>query len=116
MSARALISDRMQHHGQAMSDIVWSVLFLDFEAAADIADEIAQEPKLARPVRREANELNSLLPDQFFDLQDELAVRAEQLATAARAEEPEAISEALGALSSTCVRCHSAYLRDPPAY
>lgn len=114
-SARALLSDRMQHHGQAMSDIVWSVLFLDYEAAADIAEEIAREPKLARPVQREASELNSLLPEQFFGYQDELAMRAQMLATAARAEDPEAVSQALGELSGTCVRCHSAYMRDPVA-
>lgn len=114
-TARALLSDRMQHHGQAMSDIVWSVLFLDYDAAADIAEEIASEPQLARPVRREAGELNSLLPERFFALQEELVLRAKTLARVARTEDAGAIAQAIGELSGTCVRCHATYLRNPEA-
>lgn len=111
-SARMLLGDRMQHHGQAMSDIMWSVLFLDFEAAGEIAEEIAREPRIARPISRSAAELNSALPALFFDYQDQLVERAQRLAVATDTEDPETVSTALGALSQTCVRCHATFL-DP---
>lgn len=113
VAARALLSQRMQRHGVAMSDMMWAVMFLDYESTEDIAREIASEPRLARPLSRDASELNALLPSEFFDLQDALARAAENLATVAPERDPEQLSAAVAKLTDTCIRCHSAYLREP---
>lgn len=115
MAARVLLSERMEHHGQAMSDIFWAVLFLDYPLADELAHEIATEPRLARPLQRDATELNSLLPETFFDLQDALSREAERLSAAAKARDPDATSEAFGALTRTCVRCHATYQEPRPS-
>lgn len=113
-TARRLISNRMQQHGAAMGDLVWASLFLDYKSASELAREISEQPRLARPLSRDASELNSALPPGFFDLQDELAKQAGHLATEAEARDPARLSTALGALTDTCLRCHSTYLSDPP--
>ena len=113
-TARRLISTRMERHGAAMSDLMWAALFLDYRSTAELAGEIADEPKLARPLSRDASELNAALPAGFFDLQDELATHARRLADEAAAEDPERLSTALGALTDTCLRCHATYLSEPP--
>lgn len=114
-AARAILAERMQRHGAAMTDMVWAALFLDYDSAADIAQEIASEPRLARPFSRDASELNALLPESFFALQDELAARAEEVARVAPTKDPAALSASVGRLTDTCMRCHSAYLRDTAA-
>jgi cytochrome c556 len=112
-AARNLLAERMQRHGAAMTDMVWAALFLDYESATDIAQEIAGEPRLARPLSRDASELNAVLPEAFFELQDELATRAAALAEVAPRRDPAALSAALGQLTDTCMRCHATYLREP---
>ncbi len=114
-SARALLTERMNHHGHAMSDLMWAVLFLDHEATKQIAHDISQEPRLARPIHRDAAELNSQLPPQFFDYQDQLLVSAKKVKAAAESKDDQAISKAFSELSATCIGCHSSYLKDPPA-
>ena len=112
-AARSLLAERMQRHGSAMTDMIWAALFLDYDSAADIAQEIVSEPRLARPLSQDASELNALLPEAFFQLQDDLATQAAALAEVAPRREPAALSAALSRLTDTCMRCHAAYLRDP---
>jgi cytochrome c556 len=112
-SARALLTEKMINHGDDMSDLLWATLFLDDDSVRDIADHIRSSPKLARPITRDATELNSRLPAEFFALQDELAMRAEELAESAETGDPDAMAAAYGALAQTCVRCHAIYLAEP---
>ncbi len=112
--ARRLLSERMMSHGRDMSDLVWAMLFVDTMSVEEIADDIALQPRLARPMKNDASELASRLPASFFDLQDTLVTDATRLARAAKAEDLEAMADAYGALTATCVRCHSAYLTQPP--
>lgn len=112
--ARRLLSERMATHGQDMSDLVWAMLFVDNNSVAEIAENIASQPRLARPTTNDATELASRLPSSFFDLQDELVTSAERLSKEARAKNVANMGDAYGALTATCVRCHAAYLSEPP--
>jgi hypothetical protein len=113
--ARALLDERMQRHGAAMSDMLWAALFLDYPSAKEIAEEIATEPRLARPLERDASEANALFPDRFFDLQDDLVRAAGEVARAAEARDAARLADTMGRLSATCIHCHAAYLEGPEA-
>ena len=97
-----------------MSDLVWAMLFVDDDSVAEIAENIATQPRIARPTTNDATELASRLPTSFFDLQDELVTTAERLSKEARAKDVANMAYAYGALTATCVRCHAAYLSEPP--
>lgn len=112
-SARRLLSQRMHRHGEAMNELIWAILYLDYEQAEALGAEIAEEPRLARPLLRDATELNSMLPEAFFTAQDALAQRAAQIAAIAPKKDPQALSTATGALIDACLSCHAAYLRPP---
>lgn len=112
MTARALLSRRMENHGFEMTNLMWATLLLDRPAAADISQAILAEPRLARPISRDSSELNTRLPASFFDLQDALVVAAKGLAEVAAQPQstPEQLASAFGQLTSTCVNCHAVYL------
>lgn len=109
-AARAIVRERMASHSKQMTELVWSVVLLDYAESARIATAIATEPRLARPTTGDATELNSALPPRFFELQDQLRDQARELAAAARARDPSATAKRYGGLAETCVRCHDAYL------
>ena len=84
------------------------VVMLDDDGIARAAGEIFDQPSLARPLA--GDELNGLLPEKFFVLQDELRARARQLVVASQEHNHAAVAEAFGGLARTCVSCHQAYL------
>lgn len=92
-----------------------SVVLLSHDGAELLANQIAAEPKLARPARGELDTLNALLPIQFFELQDEVRERAAVVVAAAKARDNDRLVKAYGQLAETCVSCHSVYLNDDPA-
>ncbi len=112
--ARQLLAERMMTHGRDMSDLVWAMLFLDTRSVEEIADDIAAQPRIARPLANDASELASRLPAAFFDLQDQLVEDASRLADEARRDDLEGMTQAYSALTTTCVQCHAAYLQQPP--
>ncbi len=113
-TARDLLAERMLNHGNDMSDLLWATLFLDEDSVRDIAEHIKATPRFARPIEKDATELNSSLPQEFFQLQDELIARATDLAEIASSHDANGMAAAYGALTQTCVRCHSLYLGEPP--
>lgn len=113
-TARDLLHQRMQRHGDAMNGLVWSVVLLNYDLAAARAQEIADEPRLARPLQQDASELNSQLPEGFFEAQDKLAREAKEVATVARRRDATALSTAASQLMAACMGCHAAYLEAPP--
>ncbi len=116
-TVRAVVAERMERHAFEMSNLMWAVLFLDRPIAAEIADTIVSEPRLARPLTKDASELNSALPEHFFALQDTLVQSARNLARVARAPDQDgaALSKAYGELTAVCVSCHAIFIADPAA-
>jgi hypothetical protein len=113
--ARQLLRQRMTRHGEDMTRLLQAVLLLERDVAKDLAQSIANEPRITRPTPDARDELNSALPEQFFVKQDELRERAKALAQAASQGSPDdVLALRLGDLTRTCVGCHSAYLEPPP--
>ena len=108
--ARMVLRERMHRHGEQMVSLVLSVTLLQHESAAATAADIAGEPRLARPFVGGENDVNAALPEQFFVLQDELRLRAKNVAQSARAGDDKALSRDFGLMTQTCVACHSAFL------
>lgn len=109
-AARALLGERMEQHAEGVTDLLTSVVLLDHEAAADVARDIADQPRLARPLPGQSDGLNASLPKRFFDLQDELQERARAVAKAAGSRDDRKLAQSFAALTQTCVACHATYL------
>lgn len=107
-AARAVIATKMGRHGQQLSALLMSVLVLDDDGVARIAGEIFDEPQLARPIA--GDELNGLLPERFFQLQDALRAQAREVAAIAARHDRARLPESFAQLTKTCVGCHALYL------
>jgi hypothetical protein len=108
-TTRALLHTKMAQHRRDMTDLVMAVILIDYPESARLARSIAEEPRLARPLTKDATELNTTLPDRYFQLQDELHERAAHLAEVARARNGAELASAFGQLAETCVSCHRVY-------
>jgi len=109
-SARALLHARMQRHGVDQNQLVQAVTLLQRDAVKTVATQIAEEPRVVRPLAEGRDELNATLPERFFVLQDALRLRAKELAVAAEKKDDAALARTFGQLVETCVACHSSYL------
>jgi hypothetical protein len=108
--ARKLLRERMMRHGDQMSQLVIAVTLLQRERVRSIANDIAAEPRLVRPMPGEEDALNAALPNQLFVYQDELRLRTQALAAAAERPNDPALAQAFGRVTETCVSCHSSFL------
>jgi hypothetical protein len=111
-AARAVIRSRMQHHGAQLGALVSQVVLLDYEAVAHTAGEIYDEPTLARPLT--GDELNGVLPERFFALQDDLRSDARRLVAAAARRDSAQLAGELAVLTKGCMACHDLYLHGAP--
>ncbi len=109
-TARALLRKKMERHGQDARDLMFGVTLLQYDVAEAAAHRIASEPRFVRPIAGGEDDLNALLPERFFVLQDESRNRAQAVAMAAEKKDDKALAESYGRLVETCVACHSAYL------
>lgn len=109
-AAREALSARMDRHSEELTFLLASVVLLDYPEVETLAEMIAIEPKLGRPLPDEKDTLNALLPPAFFVHQDLLTKRAQNLAKAAQERSDIDLAKAFGALTETCVGCHAAYL------
>lgn len=109
-SARALLRKKMERHGQDARELMFGVTLLQYDVAKAAAQRISSEPRLVRPIAGGEDDLNALLPERFFVLQDESRTRAQAVATAAEKKDDKALADSYGRLVETCVACHSAYL------
>ena len=111
--ARKLLRERMMRHGDQMTQLVIAVTLLQRDRVKAIATDIANEPRLVRPMPGEEDALNAALPNQLFVYQDELRLRTKALAAAADKPNDPALASAFGKVTETCVACHSAFLYPP---
>lgn len=108
-TARMVLRNRMASHARDMGDLTSAIMLLQYDRIRDRADAVAADASWARPLTQDATELNSALPERFFELQDELRVQARSLSGAAEQMKALAVADAYGRLSETCVRCHAVY-------
>jgi hypothetical protein len=109
-AARQVVRSKMQRHDSQMRALMSRVVLLDDDGVARVAGEVFDEPALARPVV--GDELNGLLPEQFFVLQDELKSRARRLVIASQRRDHAAVADEFGGLAKSCVTCHQVFLFD----
>jgi hypothetical protein len=109
--ARQVLRKRMHRHGEDMMHLLMAVTLLQRERARGLATDIANEPRLTRPIAGGEDDVNAALPEQLFVLQDELRMRAKQVAEAAGKTSDTELARALGRVTETCVACHSAFLK-----
>ena len=102
----------MRRHAEQLPALVSQVVVLDYDGVARTAGEIFDEPQIARPVTGE--ELNGLLPERFFVLQDALRTEARMVVEAAARRDSEGLAGAFSALTKSCVSCHDVYLHGAP--
>ncbi len=111
-AARAVIASKMRRHAQQLPVLVSEVAVLDYDGVAKTAGEIFDEPQIARPLT--GDELNGLLPERFFVLQDALRMSARQVVEAAAQRDSGRLAATFGELTKTCVSCHDVYLHGAP--
>ena len=112
-AARQVLKSKMGRHDSQMRRLVSAVIVLDDDAVARVAGEIFDEPALARPVA--GDELNGMLPERFFVLQDDLRSRARALVIATQQRNRVAVADEFAALTRSCVACHDTYLNESGA-
>jgi hypothetical protein len=105
----SILKTKMGRHDLQMKTLMDRVILLDDDGVARAAGEIFDEPSLARPLQ--GDELNGMLPERFFVLQDDLRKRARQLVIASDRHDRVAVADEFAALSKTCITCHEVYLR-----
>jgi hypothetical protein len=110
---RETLRASMDRHGEELTFLLADVILLQYDQAEQLAELLANEPKLGRPTPGDKDSLNALLPESFFVHQHQLGERAKLLAKAAREQDDAGLVKAFGALTETCVGCHSSYLHDP---
>jgi len=108
-AARALLKKRMARHAGDMNELLSATVRVDYPTILESAGRIAAEAPLSRPVSGDASEINAQIPPRFFDLQDELRMHARDLVAAAKERNPDRVASTMGALTSTCVRCHTLF-------
>jgi hypothetical protein len=104
-----VLKTKMGRHDLQMRALTSRVVLLDDDGVARAAGEVFDEPAIARPLT--GDELNGVLPERFFVLQDEMRQRARQLVRASEKHDRAAVADDFAALSRTCVACHEVYLR-----
>lgn len=112
--ARQFLRRRMASHRDDMTKLVLAVALLQRAQARALANDIANEPRIARPIAGGDADLNAELPSRFFALQDELRARAKDLVQAVETRSDAEVGAAFGRLTGTCVACHSAFLEPVP--
>jgi hypothetical protein len=105
---RSVIASKMRRHAEQLPALVSSVVVLDYDGAAKAAGEIFDEPEIARPVS--GDELNGVLPERFFVLQESLRGGARRIVEAAAQRDSGRLAETFGELTKTCIACHDVYL------
>jgi hypothetical protein len=104
-----VIKSKMGRHDAQMKALMSRVVLLDDDGVARAAGELFDEPSLARPIA--GDELNGLLPERFFVLQDEIRQQARRLVIASTHHDRAAVANEFAAMSKTCIACHEVYLR-----
>jgi hypothetical protein len=103
----------MANHARNMGQLTSAIMVLRYPEIRERALAVSEEARFARPLTRDATELNSALPEKFFVYERELRVFAAALAGGAETQNAFAVAEVFGRMSETCVKCHATYRAGP---
>ena len=106
-TARELLRARMANHTRDMSELVSAIMVLDYPLIESRARGISDDVTFSRPLTGDATELNSALPESFFDRQTALHADARALADHAHARDARRVAADYGHLAESCVSCHA---------
>lgn len=109
-AARAALRTQMHTHARGMLELTSTATLLDYGGVRTTVARLLDEPRVARPLGRDATELNAQLPARFFTLQDQLRDELHTIDRDAAAHDPEGLAHSFGAAIQTCIHCHDAYL------
>lgn len=102
VEVRRGLSQRMQGHGQDMTQLLWSVVLLEHRDTRNLARGIRQMDRVPADAPN--------VPRDFLEMQDNLLQAAAVLAHAPDRGNADEVAQAFGALMRSCVACHSRYL------
>jgi len=111
--AREKIRESMKAHGDDMTVLMWSIIFLDVDGSAEFARVIKDQPWLERPADPTSVPEDERVPEAIYKYQEEIKSRADTLAAMADGSNKlnaAGLADAFGAVARTCVACHAAYL------
>ena len=106
---RQLLGPRMARHGEDLKAIEAAVRARDFALTERLSRQVADEPRVARPLPEQADTLNEGIPQSFFVAQDRLARHAGALADAATRQDPAELDFAFDDLKTGCAVCHTQF-------
>lgn len=105
----------MGRHAEVVSNLVRAVVLLDRPTIRVLANRIADEEVIAGADKSASERLPLNLPPEFLGEQTALATAARELAgAAADSGNDQALAQRFGAVTTTCVGCHSVYLHGQP--
>ncbi len=105
---RRVVQAAMLGHAHDMQRLVLAVALLDYGEVAQLARLLGDQPIFPEPVRERLRRAG--LSSRFFKEADLLRTRAAALEAVAVMNFPQALAPAFGAVTESCVTCHSAYL------
>lgn len=108
-AARAMLRARMALHAKDMLELMSAVVGVRYVEAEALAGEMVDDASPVAPIGSDADELNKLLPAQFFVLQDQFRDDARAVAAGAHRLNAMDLGEAYGRLSQGCVACHALF-------
>jgi hypothetical protein len=111
---RPFVRAQMARQWESLNELRWAAASLEFERTHHLARGLAREVQCGRPANADVS-LSELIPAQYLELQDELGLRARNLAMVALGSDRRAVTHAYQAVVATCTRCHDLYReRGPP--
>jgi hypothetical protein len=108
-----IVRSQMSRQWDLLNELRWAAASLEFERTHLIARGIIREVHCGRPATGGVS-LSEVIPARYLELQDELGLRAQELARVALSTDRRAVTHAYGEMVRTCVRCHDLYRRQGP--
>ncbi len=112
--ARTYLDRRMRDHGETATDLLFSVVLLDYDGSARIATRIASDTEQTPAYVEGEALLRREFPETFFDLEATLKADALRLVTAAAQSDAEAMAREYSTMVNSCVECHSLMTKRVP--
>jgi cytochrome c556 len=109
--ARMMLQHWMGRHGTDVEELLWAAITLNYESTYEVASDLAQQVEGAQS---DLDDLGAEVSAQFHAMRDEYEQRLALIIEAATKRDAGATGEAFSSMTTTCMRCHQAYLNLTP--